>query len=380
MNVSIHSCIAVSLLLAFAACESDNANGNNGVTAAAGGTRSSVAGSSAGTSAPTAAGRTGSAGSAAASGTPPKAGSASLPNGGTAAVQPSAGAGATTTAGASATAGAGGGTASTTAGAGGGSAAGAGGSGATDGCDRACLLAVMQGYLDALVAKDPTKIKVSATLKMTENGVVAKLGDGIWKTVSMIVPDRRLDYADPVLQNVGTMVLLNENGSTPVMYLVRLKVVSGEITEIETMTVRQSGAANGFFTPANLKPEPVFLQPIDPAKRMSRADMMALQEEYLDYLEGKKSGSEVPFDAMCKRYENGVATASGLSSFQSQSWSFAVTRRILIIDEEAGITWGMFPFMQSANALVVGEAFKMIDGKFMMIQAIMANIPAKAWD
>jgi hypothetical protein len=52
----------------------------------------------------------------------------------------------------------------------------------------------------------------------------------------------------------------------------------------------------------------------------------------------------------------------------------------LVIDEEAGITWGMFPFQQTATALVVGEAFKIIDGKIMMIQAVMTNMPTKAWD
>ena len=51
-----------------------------------------------------------------------------------------------------------------------------------------------------------------------------------------------------------------------------------------------------------------------------------------------------------------------------------------MIDEEAGIIWGMLPFSQASTALVVGEAFKMIDGKIMMIQAVMANMPAKAWD
>ena len=32
------------------------------------------------------------------------------------------------------------------------------------------------------------------------------------------------------------------------------------------------------------------------------------------------------------------------------------------------------------SALVVGEAFKIIDSKIMMIQAVMTNMPAKAWD
>lgn len=39
----------------------------------------------------------------------------------------------------------------------------------------------------------------------------------------------------------------------------------------------------------------------------------------------------------------------------------------------------MFPFQQTDSALAVGEAFKMLDGKIMMIQAIMAHVPSKAW-
>jgi hypothetical protein len=170
-----------------------------------------------------------------------------------------------------------------------------------------------------------------------------------------------------------------DEGSAPVMYEVRLKYEAGEITEIESMTVRQADAANGFFDPDALKPEAVFAKMPDASKRMTRDELKAITELYLDYLEGKKGGDDVPFDAMCKRYENGVVTASGLSSFQAQSWGFQVTRRVLIIDEESQITWGMFPFFQDDNALVVGEAFKILDGKIMMIQAIMAYMPTKFW-
>jgi hypothetical protein len=238
---------------------------------------------------------------------------------------------------------------------------------------------MMQKYLDAVIAHDPTKVPLSPSLKMTDNGATAKPGDGLWKTGTMLVQGARLDYADPMTKNVGTQCVINE-GSAPAMYEVRLKVDGGQITEIETMTVRRQGAANGFFDAANLKPEAVFAKVPEAAEKMTRDQLKTTMELYLDYLEGKKSGRDVPFDAMCKRYENGVATASGLSSFQSQSWSFMVTRRILIIDEESQIVWGMFPFYQSASTLVVGEAFKMLGGKFMMIQAIMANMPAKAWD
>ncbi len=247
-------------------------------------------------------------------------------------------------------------------------------------CDRACLLAMMSKYLDALVAHDPTKIPTASTLKYTENGVVAKLGDGLWGTASALVAGERLDFADPTTGQVASQLVVNENGTTPVIYQARLNVTGGEITEIESVAVRQSGAANGFFQPANLKPQPVFTQAIDPSNRMTRDQLTALMNVYLDYLDGKKTGAMVPFDTNCARYENGVATATGVASFDAQSWSFSVVRRILILDEEAGIVWGMFPFEMTDTALVVGEAFKMIGGKIMMIQAVMAEMPAKAWN
>jgi hypothetical protein len=360
------------VLLAAACSDGSNTSGDAAITGASG----STAGAAAGQGATAGQGTTATAGSA------PRAGTGGVAGAVDAGVTPAAGSGGAPVAAGSGAAGAPG-----TAGAAAGSGAPTAGGGATAGgpapapgtCDRACLLGVMQTYLDALVAKDPSKLKVSATMKYTENGVVSKLGDTIWKTATALMPMARLDFADPMTNNVASQVVVNE-GTAPVIYQVRLKVVNMEITEIESMAVRRSGAANGFFNAAKMVPEPVFLQAIDPAKRMTRDAMNTLMETYLDYLEGKKRGSEVAFDTNCKRYENGQATATGISSFESQSWGFQVTRRTLIIDEEAGITWGMYPFSQSATALVVGEAFKMIDGKFMMIQAVMANQPAKVWD
>jgi hypothetical protein len=238
----------------------------------------------------------------------------------------------------------------------------------------------MQGYIDALIANDPSQLRVASDLKYTENGVLSSLGETVWQTAATLVPEARLDFADPLEGQVASQFVFNDTSSMPVIYQVRLKVEAHEITEIETMAVRRQGAANGFFNVANMEPEPVFLQPIPEAERMSREVLRAITEIYLDYLEGKKRGNEVPFDTNCKRYENGQATASGLSSFNLQSWSFDVTRRILVIDEEAGITWGLFPFTQADTSLVVGEAFKIIGGKIMMIQAVMANQPAKVWE
>jgi len=250
---------------------------------------------------------------------------------------------------------------------------------AADECDRQCLLDVMQQYLDALIKHDASTLKVSASVKVTDNGVESKLGEGLFASGTMVLDDHRLDFADPTTGNVTTHVVINE-GSEGVIYQARLKVEKHEITEVELMTVHRQGAANGFFNIENMKPEAVFLQEVPVDKRMSRDELNAITELYLDYLEGKKRGPDVPFDEGCKRYENGQVTASGLSSFNGQSWGFEVTRRTLVIDEEAQITWGMYPFFPSESTLVVGEAFKIVEGKIMMIQAVMANQPAKVWD
>jgi hypothetical protein len=244
-------------------------------------------------------------------------------------------------------------------------------------CDRACLLDFMKTYQDALVAKDASKLKVSASVKYSENGAIAKFGETmVWKSVMSLVPDTILNFADTTAGNVASQFVFNDSAQK--IYQARLKVVNHEITEVESMIVMQG---DQFYNPAGMKVEPIFMQMIDPAKRMPRKDLESVTQLYLDYLEGKKGGSMVPFDAMCKRYENGTVTADGLSSFNAQSWSFELTRRILVIDEEAGITWGMFPFGQSASTLVVGEAFKLIEGKIMMIQAVMTYMPPHGvWD
>lgn len=332
--------------------------GTVGRAASQPGGMSGAAGAATGTAGPAATGNAASGGTA---------GSTALASAGTGASQ----AGPAATAGASAAAGA--------AAASAGAAGGAGGAAdpSSDECDHACLLDVMKTYQDALVAQDASTLKVSADVKYSENGVVQKLGETmVWKSVMSLVPDTILNFADTTEGNVASQFVYND--SSQKIYQVRLKVVKHEITEIETMIVMQG---DQFYNPEGMKVEPVFLQPIDPAKRMTREELKAVTELYLDYLEGKKGGSMVPFADTCKRYENGTVTASGLSSFNTQSWSFMLTRRILVIDEETGITWGMFPFFQSASALVVGEAFKIIEGKIEMIQAVMTYMPPHGvWD
>jgi hypothetical protein len=243
-------------------------------------------------------------------------------------------------------------------------------------CDHSCLLGFLEKYLTALVAHDATGAPFATTLRYTDNGKEAKLGEGLWQTATSIRADTRLLFADEMTGQAGLQLVVLE-GTAPVIHQARLKISDSHITELETMTVRRQGAANGFFSPDGMVPKPVFKEDPPADKRMTRAELKAEVDLYVDFLEGA-SGSKVHFDPKCVRFENGQQTATA-GAVGSQSWSFDVTRRYLVFDEQQGIVWGMFPFSQSASALVVGEAFKVVDHKIMMIQAVMANMPAKTW-
>jgi len=244
------------------------------------------------------------------------------------------------------------------------------------GCDHACLLGFLEQYLKALVAHDVTGAPFASTLRNTENGKETKLGEGLWKTATSIRDDTRLLFADEMTGQAALQLVVLE-GTAPAIHQARIKVMNSQIVELETMTVRRQGAANGFFSPDGMVPKPVFKEAPPADKRMTRAELKAEVDLYVDFLEGA-SGSKVHFDAKCVRFENGQQTATA-GAVGSQSWNFDVTRRYLVFDEQQGIAFGMFPFSQSETALVVGEAFKVVDHKIMMIQAVMANIPAKAW-
>ena len=51
-------------------------------------------------------------------------------------------------------------------------------------CDRACLEGLLDRYVDALVARDPSRLPAADTVRFTENGQRLELGDGLWRTVT----------------------------------------------------------------------------------------------------------------------------------------------------------------------------------------------------
>ena len=97
-------------------------------------------------------------------------------------------------------------------------------------CDRACLTGLMTQFIDALVAHDPSKLPLADNVRYTEDSRNAKLGDGVWKSVTGHGGFRQ-DYIDTRRQVAAAHLLLRE-GETQVLYSVVLHVSAMKIAGV----------------------------------------------------------------------------------------------------------------------------------------------------
>ena len=63
-------------------------------------------------------------------------------------------------------------------------------------CDRTCLEGLINQYLAAVVAHDPSKLPLSKDVKYSENYQMLEVGDGFWKTASGVGNYKHV-FADP---------------------------------------------------------------------------------------------------------------------------------------------------------------------------------------
>jgi hypothetical protein len=281
-------------------------------------------------------------------------------------------------------------------------------------CDYTCLTGVVDQYLKALGAHDPSLISVTDHVKFTENTIPLKLGDALWGTMSGL-GTYKLYFADPVGGAAGIEASIRENG-TPAILLLRVKVVSHKISEIETIVHRNADDATALEKFG--QPNQVWTQPLETAERVPRQEMIKIANSYFDGIL-HAAGDSVPFDPRCNRILDGTQdtnnpTAKGWfdkDSFRPDAmgirenmnthiWSYIHSidpRHIVVIDEKIGIVVGTFMFnhpgnVKSANVPGVGqvpmppvtqrpssvlmaEFFKLEGGKIRQIEGISIALP-----
>jgi len=257
-------------------------------------------------------------------------------------------------------------------------------------CDRACLADIMTKYLGALVAHDPKKAPLAASVRFTEDAKVLPVGEGFWKTATKLRPFRT-DFLDARTGTAAVHAVLEENGA-PVLFAARLKVVGREIAEIETLVVHNQQEGALFAPDALAAPSAAMVTP-PPRDQLTPRDKMA--EIALRYPAGLRAGSfeksDVPFATGAYRLENGVKMAGPGCTFQPPSCEnmrsqrlptlAEIKTRVIAVDEQNGtvLLWmdfgkGSLP-RGEGKSLVTFEAFKVYAGEVHAVEAVFKGMP-----
>jgi len=173
-------------------------------------------------------------------------------------------------------------------------------------CDRACLVGIIDGYMNAIFKKDPKVVPpLSIDVRMTENTGPMDVGEGmLWR--SKTEPTSfKIYIADPVEGQVAFQGRLKVQGRDNLV-AIRLKVDRGKVSEIEQLW------ATGIAPQAIellTTPRTVLTEDVPPAQRVSREVMFRVANSYFDALEGD-SGTIGAFADDCVRHENGYRTVN----------------------------------------------------------------------
>jgi hypothetical protein len=265
-------------------------------------------------------------------------------------------------------------------------------------CDRACLTKVIDGYFAALVAHDPTKLPQAAKARITENGAEKKLAQTFWESSREVV--YRWDIVNTKRGDTGTEVVLRNADGSKTMMMLRLKVINGAITEIESIKCNK-GEAGGLWNPDALATvSPRLTLSLREAERDSYYDLIGATESYWRAFQtnGTPAYRRARLAADSDRIENGVHT-TGLTVMRDgrpndtargfdqggfigrNLWD----RRYAVVDEERGIVLTILRFglkdgaksQSTATAAdrLVGEFFAIQNGWVREINAVLFNMP-----
>lgn len=271
--------------------------------------------------------------------------------------------------------------------------------------ERTRLIGVMDGYLGALAAHDPGRLRLTPNVRCTEDAQALPLGGGIWRTVRSIRPGGQY-FVDEQAGQVEFWGVVNEMGRDAIVSI-RLKIEGRVISEVETLLTR--AAADYFDPPVILEDATSGFHRVLPAnERSSREQLIGAANLYFDAIE-QSAGDLVPLFGDCRRVVNGTLDSlddPGRLAADSQYRALDVAqqiseghyayiealreRRFPIIDESRGIVvchvmfdhpgdlpraGGSIPFGWP-NSMLFTEVFKVVRGAIEEVWALgTASLP-----
>ena len=169
------------------------------------------------------------------------------------------------------------------------------------------LYAVLDGFVEALRARDPGRTAWAPDVFYSENNVRLDPGDGLWNTLTAQGP-YDLRFADEEQGQVALFTCVEEtNAVSPAA--VRLEVKDGAIAGAEVVVARN--ADEGFpFRGQKFERKPAIESIVPPDERSSRAELIALANGYFETIELNDGTIRTKFHPHCNRVENGVQTTN----------------------------------------------------------------------
>jgi hypothetical protein len=264
-------------------------------------------------------------------------------------------------------------------------------------CGRACLKSEIDLYLAALIAHDPARLPLAKNARFTEDAHPLALGEGFWKTATG-QRSYRQDFLDVRTGTAGALVVMTE-GDHAALFVLRLRLVAHQITEIETMVVHNAKEGAFMDIDALKSATPAMNLPVPEGQRETRENAIALAARYPGGLKiGSFVKADTPFAPGTYRFENGRRMAGPGCTFMPPSCVdikqqriptlSQITYRVAAVDEEQGIVWFRLDFGPGSmgppeKALHAWEAFKVYGGQIHAVEAFMKVMPAhlpSGWD
>jgi len=277
-------------------------------------------------------------------------------------------------------------------------------------CDRECLFAVTDQFLEGLASQSPASIPWAAHVKFSENNVPLAIGDGIWGTITGL-GEYKLYVADVPAGQVGFFGVLEEPQFSS-LFSMRLKVEHGLISEVEMVILRTIYEPKSIIWPEpELEHKPVFYDILPEAQRRPRNRLISIADGYFDTLQLNDGTLFTEFHPDCNRVENGTRTTHNASvdftavgalgceeQFKQGNYRYDSAlreRRFPLVDEERGLVMaagfidhnGVLDEYTLTDGRVIQspirfphsfyllELFKIVDGKILQVEAVFVTVP-----
>ena len=266
---------------------------------------------------------------------------------------------------------------------------------AQNACDRACLTGFVDTYFDALVANRPGAVPLAANAKITQNAMLVGLSEAFWDGAERAV--YRWDIVNERLGDTGTEAVIANADGSKTMFMLRLKVANGRITEVEAIKANQ-GEADRLWGPDRLtEVSPALQLTIRAAEQDSYYGLIAAAEGYWRAFQTNGTEAYRPAALLpdTQRFENGLQTTGMVrdGTYVSAAQGFDAgrfigrnlwDRRYPVVDTERGIVLSIVRFglkdgMDSQSAVtsndrLVGEFFAVKAGMIQEIHAVLFNL------